>query len=192
MVPPGVSLVWANDKALAAHSRADARVGYLDWDQRLETASYYQYFAGTPPIAHVFGLREALLIIEEEGGVEAVWERHRILADAVRAAASAWAAPDGIEFNITDPAHQANCVTTLLTNSIDPVALRAGCADQAGLVLGLGIAGIPGVRIGHMGHLNPPMILGTLGTIEAVLRSMGAPLGGSGVAAAAAVIAAAL
>ena len=94
----------------------------------------------------------------------------------------------GIEFNITDPARRANCVTTLLTHSIDPVELRRRCAEEAGVVLGLGIADVQGVRIGHMGHLNPPMILGTLGTMEAAMRSMNAPLGGSGVAAAAEVI----
>ncbi len=74
----------------------------------------------------------------------------------------------------------------MLTGSIDPTHLRRRAEDGAGLVLGLGIGGIgEAFRIGHMGHLNPPHVLGTLGTIEATLHALGAPMGSSGVAAAA-------
>jgi alanine-glyoxylate transaminase/serine-glyoxylate transaminase/serine-pyruvate transaminase len=78
-------------------------------------------------------------------------------------------------------------VTTILKGTIDVERLRAGAAEL-GLTLGVGIGEFEGraFRIGHMGHLNPPMVLGTLGTIEAVLLAAGAPMGGSGVAAAAA------
>ena len=79
-------------------------------------------------------------------------------------------------------------MTTVLTGSVDPAELRSLCEQQAGLILGLGIAGIDGFRLAHMGHLNPPMILGAIGTIEAALHSLGAPMGSSGVAAAAATI----
>lgn len=188
MVPPGVSFVWANDKALAAHDRADRKVGYFDWEQRLDRSNLYSYYAGTPPIAHIRGLREAFGLIEEEGGLDAVWRRHEVLADAVRAAVDAWSTEGGIEFNITDPSSRSNCVTTVRTGSIDPAVLRQMSEDGAGLIVGLGIADIAGVRVAHMGHLNPPMILGTLGTIESVLRAMNAPMGSSGVAAAAALI----
>jgi len=148
----------------------------------------YSYYAGTPPIAHLRGLLVALDIIEEEGGLEATWRRHEILASAVKAAVDAWSTPGGLEFNILDPASRSNCVTTVLTGGLDPSELRTLCEQQAGLILGLGIAGIDGFRLAHMGHLNPPMILGALGTIEAALHSLGTPVGGSGVAAAAAAI----
>jgi len=183
MVPPGVSFVWASEKALAAHKTADAKVGYFDWEARLSGLSTYHYFAGTPPIAHLFGLKEAFDIVEEEGGWEAVWNRHTILSDAIKAAVTAWSTEGGVEFNIIDPAHRANCVTTVLTGDLDAAALRSVCAHQAGLTLGLGIGDVPGFRIGHMGHLNPPSVLGTIGTIESALLSMGAKLPGSGVAA---------
>ena len=62
------------------------------------------------------------------------------------------------------------------------------CEERAGLIVGLGIAGIEGFRLAHMGHLNPPMILGAIGTIEAALHGSAAPMGSSGVAAAAATI----
>lgn len=192
MVPPGIAFVWAGPRALAANTTADLRVGYFDWQERLSATSQYQYYAGTPPMAHLFGLHEALRIVAEEGGWPNVWARHAALADGVKAAVAAWAHSDGFEFNIIDAAHRANCVTTIRTNSIDPDTFRRQCEEQAGLVLGLGISGIPGFRLAHMGHLNPPMLLGTLGTIESVLHAMGAPMGSSGVAAAAACLGAAL
>jgi alanine-glyoxylate transaminase/serine-glyoxylate transaminase/serine-pyruvate transaminase len=79
----------------------------------------------------------------------------------------------------------------VLTNETNADVLRARAEHEAGLVLGIALGGFEGqaFRIGHMGHLNPPMLLGTLGTIEAVLLGMGAPVGGSGVGAAAAHIA---
>ena len=192
MVPPGISFVWAGERALAAHDRADMRVGYLDWQKRRVREPQYLYFGGTPPIAHLYGLRTALDLIEEEGGLPAVWHRHEVLADAVRAAVEGWSTPEGIGFNIVDPAHRSNCVTTVRTGSIDAVELRRRCREEAGLVIGLGIGDAGGFRLGHMGHLNPPMLLGTLATVEAALRSVDAPLGGSGVAAATEVIGAAL
>lgn len=188
MVPPGVAFVWASEKALAAHDRADQRVGYFDWENRRDDSSMYLYYAGTPPISHLLGLHEAFAIIEEEGGIEAVWYRHAVLADAVKAAVSTWAAPGGVEFQINDPASRSNCVTTVRTGDHDAEAIRSRAENQAGLIMGLGIADINGFRIAHMGHLNPPMLLGTLGTIESVLQASGVPLGGSGVAAAAALI----
>jgi len=188
MVPPGVAFCWAGEKAAAAHARADQRVGYFDWVSRRDMSNMYSYYAGTPPIAHIRGLKEAFSIIEEEGGIEAVWHRHAVLADAVKAAVAAWSAPGGMEFNITNGANRSNCVTTVLTGDLDHEAMRAMADHQAGLTLGLGIAGIPGFRIAHMGHLNPPMLLGTLGTIEAVLHASGSSPADSGVAAAAAVI----
>lgn len=188
MVPPGIAFVWANAKAAEAHKRANMRVGYVDWENRRDTTNNYAYFAGTPPIPHLRGMQVALNLIEEEGGIEAVWARHAAIGAGVKAAVSAWSVGTDIEFNITDDSARSDCVTTVLTGSIDPEELRAMCNDQAGLILGLGIAGFNGFRIGHMGHVNPPMILGTLGTIEAALHAMGVPLVESGVAAAAATI----
>lgn len=187
MTPPGIGIVWANERALAAHARADARVGYVDWESRIDVEAHYQYYAGTPPIPLLYALREALDMINEEGGLDAVWARHEVLAGAVWAAIEAWSAPGGLSLNIADPAARSHATTTILSGSIDADELRLRTERDAGLTLGLGIGdpAEPRFRIGHMGHLNPPMILGTLGTIEATLLAMGAPLGGSGVAAAA-------
>jgi alanine-glyoxylate transaminase/serine-glyoxylate transaminase/serine-pyruvate transaminase len=190
MVPPGLGFVWAGPRALAAHEHAGLRTGYWDWTSRSDETTHYLRYCGTPPVGHLYGLREALTMIQEEG-LEAIWERHGVLAGAIRAAIGAWLTPGGLELNIVDPAARSNAVTTVLTNEIDPEHLRAICYDRAGLTLGVAIGEFQGraFRIGHMGHLNPPTVLGTIGTIEAVLIAMGAPMGGSGVAAAAASIA---
>ena len=189
IMPPGLAFVWANEKALALHETADLNVAYFDWGPRAKPDTVYQLFAGTPPVPHLYGLREALAMINEEG-IEAIWARHRSLADAVRAAVDAWSTSGGVELNITDPAARSDATTTVLTGSIDGNELRRVCEAEAGLTLGIGFGPFEGraFRLGHMGHLNPPSILGTLGTIEAALLSMKAPLGGSGAAAAAAVV----
>ena len=187
MVPPGIAFVWANEKALAAYEEADLKEGYFDWESRIDPDVHYQLFCGTLPIAHLYAMREALTMIDEEGGIEAVWARHEALAGAVHAAVGAWSTPGGIDFQIPDPDHRSWAVTTVLTGSLPSLDLAAVCEAEMGLTLGAGIGGFEGraFRIGHMGHLNPPMILGSLGTIEAGLTSLGVPLGDSGVAAAA-------
>jgi alanine-glyoxylate transaminase/serine-glyoxylate transaminase/serine-pyruvate transaminase len=188
MVPPGLGFNWVNEKGMEAHKTAGLRSGYWDWTKRLSEGSHYWRYCGTPPISHLYALREALDMISEEG-LENIWARHRVFGEAIRAAVDTWAAPDGLEINIAEPAERANSVTTILTGSVDPARLRRVCEEQAGLTLGIALGEEyegGAFRIGHMGHLNPPMVLGTLGTIEAALTAMDAPMGGSGVAAAAA------
>lgn len=194
MCPPGLGFVWAGERAIAAMDPDRPRVSYLDWSKRIDPQMFYEIFAGTPPVAHIYALDAALGLIEAEGGLDAVWARHQAHADAVRAAVSAWATPGGLSLNIASPVHRSNAVTTVQTSDIDAHELRRRCAEQAGLTLGIGFVTNPdhSFRIGHMGWHNPPMILGTLATIEAALSSMGAPMGGSGIAAAAASIGEAL
>jgi len=191
MVPPGLGFCWAGPRAMEACRRADLRTGYWDWLARSTEGMHYLRYCGTPPVSHLFALREALDMIAEEG-LENVWARHAALARAVRAAVAVWSTPGGLEFNVEEAAERSNAVTTVLTGGIDAARLRTVCEERAGLTLGIGLGTFEGraFRIGHMGHLNPPMILGTLATIEAALIGMGAPIGGSGIAAAAISIAA--
>ena len=193
MVPPGLGFVFASEKALHAHASADLRTGYFDWEPRANPGQHYQIYCGTPPIQHLWAMREALDMLFEEG-IDNVWKRHEILASAVRAAVEAWSCPNGLSFNIADPSSRSNSVTTVLTGDVDASELRRIAETEAGLTLGIGLDEFVSraFRIGHMGHLNPPMVLGTIGTIEAVLTKMKAPVGGSGSAAAAAVISSAL
>jgi alanine-glyoxylate transaminase/serine-glyoxylate transaminase/serine-pyruvate transaminase len=192
MTPPGLGLVWANDKALAAHARVEHHVGYFDWASRRNVEAHYQLYNGTPPIPLLYGLREALDMILEEG-LEQVWQRHEVLARSVWAAVDAWHTDGGLHCSVADPGRRSHAVTTISTGTVDADALRAVCEAEFGVTLGLGIGTTdrPQFRIGHMGHVNPPMLLGTLGSVEAGLHVLGAPIGSSGVATAAATIAAA-
>lgn len=186
MTPPGIGFVWANEKALAAHEHADMRVGYFDWESRRNVDAHYQLYNGTPPIPLIYGLREALDMIMTEG-LENVWKRHEALAGAVWAALDAWHTDDGLSCNVADVAARSHAVTTVRTGAIDATDLRRICEEATGLTIGLGLgpASDRRFRIGHMGHLNPPMLLGTLATIESALHSIDAPMGASGAAAAA-------
>ena len=190
MTPPGIAMVWAGKRALAVHPNADLRTRYWDWSYRAEDGPYYLRFCGTPPVSHLFGLHEALRMIDEEG-IEARWARHVRLADAVRAAVDAWSTTDGLGLLAMEPGERSHAVTTINTGSIDSTELAHICREHMGVTLGLGIGGVQGTsfRIGHMGHVNAPMILGVLGTIETSLHRMGVPIAGSGVAAAAAALA---
>ena len=134
---------------------------------------HYLRYCGTPPITHLYGLREALAMIDDEG-LEAVWARHARAGQLSSEPRSRpGPRPGGLELNIADPAARSNAVTTILGGTVDTDRLRAVCQEQAGLTLGVGLGAHEGraFRIGHMGHLNPPMVLGTLGTIEAALGS---------------------
>jgi alanine-glyoxylate transaminase/serine-glyoxylate transaminase/serine-pyruvate transaminase len=193
MTPPGLGLVWAGPRALDAHASADMRTRYWDWTYRTEDGPYYLRFCGTPPVSQLFGLREALRMIGEEG-LEERWARHAALADAVRAAVDVWSTPGGLELYADVAGEQANSVTTIVTGDVDASRLAAICRERTGVTLGIGVGEQAGsaFRIGHMGHVNVAMVMAVLGTIDAALHSMAAPVCGSGAAAAAAVLGARL
>ena len=185
MSPPGLSFVAAGDKAVAAHQDAGLRTRYWDWTAREGDLHYHKY-CGTPPEHMLFALRKALDLLFEEG-LENVFERHRLLAEAVRRAVGVWAEGGALEFNVTEPAERADAVTTVLMNDgRDPKSLLDYCDRKCGVVLGIGIGDSSGkaFRIAHMGHINAPMILGTLGTVEIGLGALGIPHGKGGVQAA--------
>lgn len=180
MTPPGLSFVAANDRAREAHKKAGMRTPYWDWTDR-EGEQHYQKYAGTPPEHLLFGLRQALDMLFEEG-LENAFRRHGLLAEAVRRAVGIWAEGQAIGFNIIEPDERSNSVTCVLVNGHDPEALRAYCNQQCGVILGHGIGDLSGkaIRIAHMGHVNAPMVLGTLGVVEMGLHALGIPHGKGG------------
>lgn len=185
MTPPGLSFIAAGPRALDAHRVAGLRSLYWDWTRRHEPEHYRKY-CGTAPVHMMYGLRAALDMIAAEG-LEHVIARHRILAGAVQAAVARWCEAGALEFNIPDPAARAPGVTTVLTPAgSDPAALRTYCDNKLGVVLGLGIGELTGkaFRIAHMGHINAPMVFGTLGAVEAGLKATGIPHTPGGVQAA--------
>ncbi len=184
MAPPGLGFVVANERAREAHKKADLRTPYWDWTDR-EGEEHYQKYAGTPPEHLLFGLRQALDLLFEEG-LENVFRRHWLLAEAVRHAVGVWAEGQAISFNIIEPSQRCNTVTPVLTDGYDPEALRCYCDNKCGVILGHGIGGLHGkaFRVAHMGHVNAPMILGTLSVIEMALAALGIPHGKGGAQAA--------
>jgi alanine-glyoxylate transaminase/serine-glyoxylate transaminase/serine-pyruvate transaminase len=184
MTPPGLGFVAANDRARAVHKHANLRTPYWDWTER-EGSEHYRKYAGTAPVHLLFALRKAIDILTVEG-LENAFLRHRLLAEAVRRAVGAWAEGQVLGFNITEANERSNTVTTVTMNGHDPAALQRYCKEKCGVVLGTGIGDLSGqaFRIAHMGHVNAPMILGTLGVIEVALNALDIPHGKGGTEAA--------
>ena len=185
MTPPGLSFVAASNRAREAHQKAGLRTPYWDWTAR-EGDSHYQKYAGTPPEHLMFALRQALDMLFEEG-LDNVFLRHRLLAEAVRRAVAVWKKGKAIEFNIVEPRERSDTVTTvLMADGRDPGPLQDYCNIKCGVVLGAGFGKMKGkaFRVAHMGHINAPMVLGTLGVIEMGLDALRIPHGKGGVQAA--------
>ena len=120
-------------------------------------------------------------------GLENAFLRHSLLAEAVRRAVAVWAEGQVLGFNIAEPGERSDTVTTVVMGGgHDPVALQRYCKEKCGVVLGVGIGELAGqaFRIAHMGHVNAPMILGTLGVIEVGLNALDIPHGKGGTEAA--------
>ncbi|CAN5587058.1 aminotransferase class V-fold PLP-dependent enzyme [soil metagenome] len=175
MTPPGLGFVVANDRAREIHKTAGLRTPYWDWTDR-EGEQHYQKYAGTPPEHLLFGVRQALDLLFEEG-LENVFLRHRLLAEAVRRAVGVWAEGQAIGFNIIEASERADSITCVQMNGHDPEALRAYTNQKCGVILGQGIGELSGkaFRVAHMGHVNAPMVLGTLSVIEMALSALSIP-----------------
>ena len=185
MTPPGLGFVAANDRAREEHKRAQLRTPYWDWTAR-DGNVHYQKYAGTPPEHLLFALRAALDMLFAEG-LNKVFRRHRLLAEAVRRAIAVWAEGKAIDFNISKPAERSDTVTTILTaDGRNPGPLQDYCNANCGVVLGAGFGEMAGkaFRIAHMGHVNAPTVLGTLGVVEMALKALGIPHRSGGVQAA--------
>jgi alanine-glyoxylate transaminase / serine-glyoxylate transaminase / serine-pyruvate transaminase len=185
MTPPGLGFVAAGARARKIHETATLRTPYWDWTAR-EGDLHYQKYAGTPPEHLLFGLRQALDMLFEEG-LDAVFRRHRLLAEAVRRAVAVWSKGGALDFNIAAPGERSDTVTTVLfADGYDPKNLLDYCNEKCGVVLGSGIGALSGkaIRIAHMGHVNAPMILGTLAVTELALQALRIPHGKGGVQAA--------
>ncbi len=185
MCPPGLSFVAAGPRADEAHKSANLRVNYFDWTFR-QGAVHYQKYCGTPPEHLLFAFRQALELLFEEG-LDEVWNRHKLLADATRAAVTQWAKGGVLEFNIVAPESRSDSVTVVRLKDTETEPLRNFTKDVCGVTIGGTIgeemAG-KGIRIAHMGHVNAVMTLGTLSAIELGLANLNIPHGKGGVQAA--------
>ncbi len=185
MVPPGLGFVAVDAAALAVAARNPAPRFYWDWARRKNELSYRK-FCGTPPQSLLMGLEAALALIFTEG-LDAVLARHRLIADAVQAAVSCWSEGGALRFFGQVPAARSVSVTTVRVGpGIDVDALRSVARERFQVAIAGGLGPLSGrvFRIGHLGDMNPAMILGCLAGVEAAMRVQGVAFGRGGVAAA--------
>ncbi|MDP6954107.1 MAG: aminotransferase class V-fold PLP-dependent enzyme [Alphaproteobacteria bacterium] len=181
MLPPGLSFNAIGEKAWAASQGVERPRNYFDWRQVLPDGAN-PTFPCTPAMTLMFGLAEALDMLEEEG-LDTCLARHARLGGAVRAAIAGW----GFELVSKNMPEHSNSVSAFyLPDGQDADAFRKHCLAKYNLVLAGGLMELAGrvVRIGHLGDLNEAMILGTLATTELALGTAGIPHTKGGVAAA--------
>ena len=196
MLPPGLGFVWFSDKALEVSKTANLVTPYWDWKPRGLAVDFYQYFGGTAPTMHLFGLREALTMILDEEGLPEVWRRHEALASAVWAAFDVWGTNNSIGLNMADSRDRGRSVTAARIGNGGAGALRKWLEAEAGVTLGIGLGmALPSepayqdfLRVAHMGHVNAHMVLGVLASMEAGMQALDIPHGGGAVEAAAAAL----
>ena len=181
MLPPGLGFNALGERALAASASAGLPRSYWDWQPML-AANADGHFPYTPPTNLLYGLREALAMLTEEG-LENVLARHRRHAEATRLAVRAW----GLEVLCKDPARYSSSVTAVLVGAgNDADEVRRVALERYDLSLGAGLGRLAGrvFRIGHLGALNDLMLAGTLCGIELSLARAGVGTGRGGVDAA--------
>jgi len=197
MLPAGIAFVFINERAQEARAKLERVSLYWDWIPRINAKAFYNNFCGTAPTHHIFALREALDMLLKEEGLERAWARHRVFANAIWAAVDAWGTAGRMWLNIKDPDHRSFAVSAITTAQGDAGVLQNWTKDVAGVTLGIGLGmaphGDPAMnnyfRIGHMGHVSVPMIMGTLGAIDAGLKANNIDHGPGALAVAAAIIA---
>ena len=185
MCPPGLAILAANDKAVGVSKQLARHQRYWDWGPRLGGETYHK-FGGTMPEHLWFGLRAALDILNEEG-LPAIFRRHRRLAGAVHRAVAAWSEAGALSFNALVPEQRAVSVTTIRTvETVDPRQLQAHARASLSTAVASGLGALHGraFRIGHLGDLNEPMVLGCLGALEIAMVELGIPHGKDGLRAA--------
>jgi alanine-glyoxylate transaminase / serine-glyoxylate transaminase / serine-pyruvate transaminase len=181
MLPPGLSFNAISEKALAATKNAKLPRYYWDWQEMLKP-NRSGFFPYTPATNLIWGLRESLLMLHEEG-LSNVFRRHDRHAEAARAAVHAW----GLEVVCEEPREYSSSLTAvLMPEGHDADRLREFILENFDMSLGTGLARFAGkvFRIGHLGHFNDLMLAGTLSGVEMGLRLAGVPHQPGGVSAA--------
>lgn len=190
MLPPGLAFVAVGPAAAAVARRNPAPRFYWDWGRRAGKLPY-QKFCGTPPLPLVMALRAGLRLLFDEG-LEPVYRRHRQLSAAVHAAVQAWSREGALDFFCPVPGARSVSVTAIRTApGVDPDLIRTTARERFQVSVAGGLGPLAGrvFRIGHLGDLNAPMILGALAGVEATLLHLGVPFGRDGVARAVEVLA---
>src|SRR6266436_1004858 len=172
MLPPGLGFNAVSEKALAASKTARLPRSYWDWQPMLQ-ANDKGYFPYTPATNLLYGLKEALAMLAEEG-LASVFARHDRHAEATRRAVKAW----GLEVLCLDPREYSSSLTAvLMPKGHDADELRRIILERFDMSLGAGLTKLKGTvfRIGHLGDFNDLMLMGTLAGVEMGLAIAGVP-----------------
>jgi alanine-glyoxylate transaminase / serine-glyoxylate transaminase / serine-pyruvate transaminase len=181
MLPPGLGFNAMSPKALAVAKTGGMPRSYWDWQEML-TPNANGFFPYTPATNLLYGLREALAMLQEEG-LANVFARHSRHAAATRAAVRAW----GLEILCQEPSEYSPILTAvLMPDGHDADAFREVISETYDMSLGAGLGRLKGrvFRIGHLGDFNDLMLAGTLAGVEMGLHVGGVPHRRGGVAAA--------
>jgi alanine-glyoxylate transaminase/serine-glyoxylate transaminase/serine-pyruvate transaminase len=181
MLPPGLGFNAVSDKALAAARAGGMPRSYWDW-QEMMGPNKTGYFPYTPATNLLYGLDEALKMLEEEG-LPQVFARHDRFAAATRAAVHGW----GLEVLAVDPREYSSVLTTVvMPDGHNADTLREVILDKFDMSLGQGLGKLKGrvFRIGHLGDFNDLMLMGTIAGVEMGLHLAGVPHTPGGAAAA--------
>ncbi len=181
MLPPGLGLNAISDKALAASKSAKLPRSFWDW-QAMFGANRIGFFPYTPATNLLYGLREAILMLEEEG-LTNVFARHDRHAEATRRAVRAW----DLEILCEEPAEYSSSLTAvMMPKGFEADALLDLILEKFDMCLGIGLGKVKGkiFRIGHLGDFNDLTLAGTLAGLEMGLSLAGSPFSKGGVAAA--------
>jgi alanine-glyoxylate transaminase / serine-glyoxylate transaminase / serine-pyruvate transaminase len=187
MLPPGLSFNCISSRALQATKNARLPRSYWAWEEMIAN-SKGGYFPYTPATNLLYGLREALKMLLEEEGLDAVFARHQRHAEATRRAVRAW----GLEVFALDPReYSASLTGVLMPAGHDADRVRKLILEAFDLSLGTGLTKLGGkmFRIGHLGDFNDLMLMGTLAGVEMGLGLAGVPVKKEGVQAAMAYLA---
>jgi alanine-glyoxylate transaminase / serine-glyoxylate transaminase / serine-pyruvate transaminase len=187
MLPPGLSFNCISPGALQATKNARLPRSYWAWDEMIANGKS-GYFPYTPATNLLYGLREALKMLLEEEGLDAVFARHQRHAEATRRAVRGW----GLEVFALDPReYSASLTGVLMPAGHDADRARKVILEAFDLSLGTGLTKLGGkmFRIGHLGDFNDLMLMGTLAGVEMGLGLAGVPVKKEGVQAAMAYLA---
>ena len=191
MVPPGVGFVAVSPRATAVADANPSPRFYWDWRRR-KSEHGYRKFCGTAPLHLLMGLEAAMGLLAAEG-MDNVLARHVRLAKAVQAAVACWSEERALQFYCKAPHARSVSVTAVETAAgVDPEAIRQVARERFQVAIAGGLGPLAGrvFRIGHLGDMNEPMILGCLAGVEAALDVLRIPRGRGALERAVAVLAA--
>ena len=174
MLPPGIGFNVVSPKALEAAKRSTFPRSYFDWAPII-AANKQGFFPYTPPTLLMFGLRESLAMLREEG-LENVFARHARLAEATRRAVRAW----GLEILASDPREYSNTLTGIIVpEGLDSDAVRSTILERFDMSLGVGLGKLKGrvFRSGHLGSFNDLMLAATRCGVQMGLKLCGVEVG---------------